>query len=175
MRAGIVVVGVVLLVIGAALLFVPLSPQPAQTLTQSSETTPAGFTIAGFSITGNIPITVTWSSNTTVLIVAVACSGTCANENLSTLSGVTQTGTSGTFSLNVPTGGQVWIAAGSLAGAPSSTTVNVKTALTTVGSLLLILGVLLLLVGLVLKSKSKAMRAPPPEPAASDAAPMTNQ
>lgn len=170
MRIGMVVVGVVVLIIGAALMFVPLSPQPSQTLTQTSESTPYAFTISGISLTGSIPISVSWTSNTTITLLAVACSGTCGN--LSTLSGVTlQTGTSGSFSLSVPTGGTVEIGTITTGGTPSSTTVNVTTALTTVGTILLVVGILLLIVGLVLKRKPKGMAQPPAMPA-QDSQPM---
>lgn len=172
MRMGMVVVGIVLLIVGAALMFVPLSPQPQQTLTQSSTTTPYAFTISGISITGSIPISVSWSSNTSVLLVAVACSGSCSSGNVSALSGATiQTGTSGTFSLNVPTGGTVEIAVGTITGGASSTTLNVKTALTTVGTIVLIVGILLLIVGLVLKGRPKPMAQPPMATPAQDASP----
>lgn len=172
MRIGMVVVGVVVLIIGAALMFVPLSPQPSQTLTQSSTSTPYAFTISGISLTGSIPISVSWTSNTTVLLVAVACSGSCSSGNVSALSGATiQTGTSGSFTLNVPTGGTVEIAVGTITGSASSTTVNVTTALTTVGTILLVVGILLLIVGLVLKRKPKGMAQPPAMPA-QDSQPM---
>lgn len=174
MRVGIVVVGVVLLVIGAVLLFVPLAPQPAQKLDQSSTTAPYAFTVSGFSITGSMPVSVSWTSNTSVLLVAVSCSGSCASANVSTLSGaVIQTGTSGSFTLSVPDGGTVEIAVGSVTGSPSSTTVNVTTAETTIGSILLIVGILLLIVGLVLRRKSsKPMAAASAMPAQDSQPPM---
>jgi uncharacterized membrane protein len=173
MRVGMVVVGVVLLVIGAVLLFVPVAPQPSQTMNESSIETPYAFQISGFSITGNMPITVSWTSNTSVTLLAVACTGSCNSGNISTLSGVeVQTGTSGTFNMNVPSGGTVEIGAAPLTGGPSTTTVNVTTSETTIGSILLIVGILLLIVGLVLKRKSKAMSAPPAMPAQESQPPM---
>lgn len=172
MRIGIVVVGVVLLVIGAVLLFVPLTPQPAQTLSSSSAA-PYEFQVSGFSITGSMPVSVSWTSNTSVILAAVACSGTCSG-NVSSLSGVVlQTGTSGSFTLSVPDGGTVAIVAESSTGGPSSTTVNVTTAQTSIGSILLIVGILLLIVGLVLKRKSsKPMAASPAMPAQDSQPPM---
>lgn len=174
MRAGIVVVGVVLLVIGAVLLYVPLAPQPAQTMTQSSSSaSPYAFQVSGFSITGSMPVSISWTSNTSVILAAVACSGTCSG-NISSVSGVVlQTGTSGSFTLSVPDGGTVAIVAESSTGGPSTTTVNVTTAETSIGSILLIVGILLLIVGLVLKRKSaKPMGASPAMPASDSQSPM---
>ncbi|HYK93612.1 MAG TPA: hypothetical protein VEY07_06180 [Thermoplasmata archaeon] len=164
MRAGIVVVGIVLAIIGAVLLFVPVSSQAAQKIDESG----AAVQVGGFSITGSIPVAVSWTSTEPVTFYAAACSGSCATGSIASLSGVTiQVGTSGTFTINQPSGGQ--IAFGFIPQNVSSTsataTVNMTTALTTVGSIVLIVGILILIVGLVLRSKSKASAMPPPQPA----------
>ena len=52
MRTGFVVVGVVLVILGAVLMLVPLVPQASVTVSQS---TPYVANITGFSITGTSP------------------------------------------------------------------------------------------------------------------------
>ena len=172
MRMGIVVVGIVLLVIGAVLLFIPISGQGTQTVSGSA---PSAFSVSGFSITGSIPVKMAWTSSSTITIAAVACSGTCGS--LATLSGLAiQTGTSGTITLNQPDGGQVLIGIFNSSGSGGgSAQVTITTALTTVGSILLIVGILILIVGVVLKSKSKAMAAPPMQAPGSDMSSDTQQ
>ncbi|MFI5414458.1 MAG: hypothetical protein ACHQ16_02170, partial [Candidatus Lutacidiplasmatales archaeon] len=175
---GIVVAGIVLLVIGAVLLFVPLVPQADQTIRSNSSLPVAAFSVSGFSVTGSIPVSVSWTANASVTVIAAA-GGTVANANISSVSGlVTQTGTSGSFTLSQPDGGEVVLGVfgGSAfggSGSNATVTFHVTTALTTVGSILLIVGILILIVGLVLKSKSAKMAAPaasqwtppPPQPA----------
>jgi uncharacterized membrane protein len=167
MRTGIVVVGVVLLVVGAVLLFVPITPQPSQKIASNSSTPVLLFSVSGFSVTGSIPISVSWSSTGPVTVAAATCSGTCQNRaNVSDVSGITlQSGTSGSFTLNQPNGGEVLIAAVNTGGGNATTTTfNVTTALSTVGTILLIVGILLLIVGVVVKAKSKPvpMQMAPP-------------
>jgi hypothetical protein len=182
---GIVVAGIVLLVIGAVLLFVPLVPQADQTIKSNSSLPVSVFSVSGFSITGSIPVSVSWTSNASVIVVGAA-GGNIANSNISSVSGiVTQTGTSGSFTLNQPDGGEVvlGVLGGSgFGGSGSNATVtfHVSTALTTVGSILLIVGILILIVGLVLKSKSAKMATPaagqwtpPPTPPAGGEMPPT--
>ncbi|MCI4355716.1 MAG: hypothetical protein L3K18_01045 [Thermoplasmata archaeon] len=184
---GIVVVGIVLLVIGAVLLFVPLVPQPDQTVKSNSSLPFDLFSVSGFSVTGSIPVAVSWTSNGTVTVVAAAGSSeaqyTGASGGVSGL--VTQTGTSGSFSLNQPDGGEVVLgvlSGSAFGGSSSNATVafHVTVAQTTVGSLLLIVGIVILIVGIVLKSKSAKMAAPaanqwtpPPSPPASGDMPPT--
>ncbi len=169
MRLGIVVVGVILLILGAVMLFVPLSPQPDQNVPSGSPSAPGSgvaiFSVSGYSLTGNIPVSISWSAPTAIVVGAVACSGTCQNPSPSASGATGQTGTSGTFSLNQPNGGEIELIAFTTAGSAVTVTFKITTALTTVGSILLILGILLLIVGVVLKSKSRA-----PAPAAAPAA-----
>jgi uncharacterized membrane protein len=171
MRIGIVVVGVVLLLIGAVLLFVPVVPQANQTVDTSSQLPFIAFQVSGYSLTGSIPISVSWTSPTAVEVFAAVCSGTCSNSSVgSSVSGVTlQSGTSGSFTLNQPNGGTVGIGALNSGGSGSSAptvTFSIKTALSTLGTLLLIVGILLLILGVVLKSKKAPAMAPAPMPAA---------
>lgn len=166
MRLGIVVTGLVILVIGAVLMFVPLVPQASQTTTGSAPF--AVLSVSGFSITGSIPVAISWSAPTTVIVAAAACSH--CSSNVSTVSGVIlQTGTSGSFTLDQPNGGEIAFAAVNSTGGPSPTvTYKITTALSTVGSVLLIVGIIVLIIGVVLKSKKAKMAA-----AAATSAPMS--
>ena len=164
MRAGIVVVGIVLLLIGAVLLFVPVSSQAAQNINESGATVQVG----GFSITGNIPVAVSWTSSEPVTFYAAACTGTCASGSITSLSGLKiQNGTSGSFMINQPNGGQIafGFVPTNISSTSATATVNMTTALTTVGSVLLIVGILILIAGAVMRSKSKMVAMPPPQPA----------
>lgn len=58
MRMAIVVVGIVLLLIGAVLLFVPVVNQQSQTVNTASATPFDEFSVSGFSITGSIPVSI---------------------------------------------------------------------------------------------------------------------
>jgi len=159
MRIGIVIVGIVLLVIGAVLMFVPVAAQSAQNVDTSSSSPYAVLSVSGFSLTGNIPVSVSWTASGTVEVISAACSASCDTGNASAISGVTiQTGTSGSFTLNQPDGGEILVGAinPSLSGAGQNVTFNITTALTSVGTILLFVGIVILIVGVVLRGKPKA-------------------
>jgi len=162
------VVGVVLVVIGVALMYVPLSPQPNQQVWYTEPRGDQGYvgSVSGWSITGSIPVAVSWSANgsTSVSVLAGTCSGNCSNGQVSDVT--YQNGTSGSFTLNQPNGGSVAMGVLSFNGAAESVTFKITTALTTVGAGLLILGIILVIVGLVVRSKRKSApeAAPPPTP-----------
>jgi uncharacterized membrane protein len=162
MRLGLVIVGVVLAIIGAALLFVPVVPQSNQTISTASSPPLAILSVSGFSLTGSIPVAVSWTANSSVTVFAAACSATCSNVSM--VSGTTvQTGTSGSFSLSQPNGGEVALGAIKASGPPSTVTFKLTTALSTVGTVLLIIGIVVLIVGVVLRSgKAKMATAMPP-------------
>ncbi len=162
MRVGFVVVGVVLIILAAVLMFIPIIQVASQTI---GTLQPYEANVTGFSITGSIPGTVTWSSNSAVEIdVATCTSVTSSNQCTGTVNTLpAQNGTSGTFSFNVPTGGAVAVAV--LNGGSAS--ITVKLAQSTIGLLLLIVGIVLLLVGLVFGRKKATAPAPtmaPPAP-----------
>jgi uncharacterized membrane protein len=170
-RIGLVVVGIVLLVLGAVLLFVPLVPQSSQTVSSDSAVPGEVFSVSGFSLTGSIPVTISWTSDSPVIVAAATCSGNCESSNVSSVSGVTtQTGTSGTINLNQPDGGEVgFFVVSESPGGHANATFNVKTALTSVGSILLIVGILVLILGVVLRSGPKNPPASAPPTPSSDA------
>ncbi|HTT34333.1 MAG TPA: hypothetical protein VLX64_00080 [Thermoplasmata archaeon] len=172
MRAGIVVIGLVFAILGAVLAFYPVLQTASTTLTPT-EPYEAWNVTAGLSITGTIPITVDWSSSTSVTVIAGTCdsvtgsgiTSACTNPHNSS-----ETGTSGSFSLTPKSGGAVLVAIE--IPTTASVSVTVKEAQTTVGDALLILGVLLFLIGLVMRRRGRARPAPlKPAPTSGPAAP----
>ncbi|MCI4338975.1 MAG: hypothetical protein L3J68_01405 [Thermoplasmata archaeon] len=165
MRAGLVVVGIVLAIIGAALLFVPVLPQSNETATSSSSTPYYAGSVSGFSLTGSIVVAVSWSTggNTSVNVIAATCGGSC--DNASDVSGITsQNGTSGSFTLSQPNGGSIVMGVIYSGETPVTVTFKITTTLSTVGTLLIVLGIILLILGVVLGRKSKAATPPTPQP-----------
>ena len=174
MRIGIVVAGVVLIVIGAVLLFVPITDQGTQTVTSSA---PEVLQVSGFSITGSIPVSISWTSSSAVEVLAAACSSSCDTGNINAISGLTiQSGTSGSFTLNQPNGGEIVLGVITTGGSSASATFTVKTALSLVGTILLLVGIVILIVGAVLRSRPKAEAMPPApvEPAEATTEPMSH-
>ncbi len=161
MRIGLVIVGVVLLIVGVALLLVPLVPQTNETVSSSSATPYYVASLSGFSLTGSIPIAVSWtSSGPAVTVIAGACSGTCSNQ--SQVTGITsQAGTSGSFTLNQPDGGSILMGEVYTGSGTANVTFTITTALSTVGTVLVPIGILVLIVGVVLKRKGAMAPAPP--------------
>jgi uncharacterized membrane protein len=175
MRIGLVIVGVVLLIVGAALLFVPVVPQSNETVSSSSTAPYYAASVSGFSLTGSIPIAVTWaSSGPSVTVIAGACSGSCISS--SQVSSITyQNGTSGSFTLSQPDGGSILMGVDQ-GGGGVNVTFKITTALTTVGSILVPVGILVLIVGAVLKRGGSKpapapMAAPEPTPTAPESPP----
>lgn len=158
MRAGLVVVGVVLLVVGAALLFVPLIPQASRTVTLGH----TGFTenLTGLSLTGSIAGSLSWSSNQTIEFWFASCPA--SNCTTRSISYQTHNGTSGTISFSYPSGTEI---AALIAAGPPGSAATVKVTLTepTYGTLLVLAGLFVLLVGVVLKRKPSPVpvSAPP--------------
>jgi len=161
-------VGLVAIVIGLVLVLVPLVGQGSQTVVYSTSNTKTlpyyEAAVSGFSLTGTIPIAVSWTANTSapVQVVAAACTASC-NGNIDDLSDLTnQTGTSGSFTLDQPNGGSIIFGILTTTGGnDASVTFKVTSALSTVGTALVVVGVLLLVIGLVLRSpRSEAPDAP---------------
>lgn len=171
MRTGIVVVGIVLLVLGAVLAFVPLVQTASQNV---SELTPAAYNVsATFSITGTVPLSISYTASQAVQIMVETCDSiTFSSSNAPQCknpSNATQNGSSGTFSVAVKPGGAFAVA---VIG-PGTATITVKEGQTTLGDILLILGIVILLVGLVLRKKARPAPAMMAAPSSNDsAAPM---
>ena len=164
MRLGILVAGIVLVIIGAALTFVPVVPQGSQTVRSNSTAPYYAGSISGFSLTGSIPVSVSWTASSDVEIVAVAASCDGAGcSNATQISGATlQSGTSGSFTLDQPDGGSIIMGVVSTPGGSSANaTFKITTAVTTVGAILAIVGIILVIVGAVVRKGRKATTVAP--------------
>ena len=176
MRRRWVILGLMFAAIGPILLFVPLVPEGTPTVSYVVTGGHANFTyyranVSGISLTGEIVIAVSWSSNTSfpVQVVAAACSASCA-DNFDQLTDVTnQNGTHGRFTLDQPNGGS--IAMGILSteqGSAASVTFTVTATLSTVGSALVIGWILLVAIGVIRRpipraeTSAPSWEAPPP-------------
>jgi hypothetical protein len=155
------------MLVGATLLLVPLVPAGSSSITYGHSFYAANLT--GFSLTGAITGTLSWSANGSVKFLFLSCGkSVCNGTDAST---ETEQGTSGSFSFSVPSGGAI----GGLieSGAPGATA-SIKVTLTqaTYGSLLLLGGVVVLLVGLALRRKPSpaVVTAPEDVPAPAHAA-----
>jgi uncharacterized membrane protein len=177
MRPVIVVVGIVLLIVGAVLLLEPVVPQGNQTISNNSALPYVIESVSGYSLTGSVVVHISWTAPTAVTVVGGACTANCNSS--SSASGVTeQSGTSGSFTLNQPNGGEILFGAlNPSTGKGGNATFTISTALATVGTLLVVVGILLVIAGAVLKSdKAKAQAAaanqatmnPPATPSYSD-------
>jgi hypothetical protein len=162
MRIGFLVVGVVLVLLAAILMFVPLITVSTATIS-SEEVYTANVT--GYSIVGTVAGSLSWTSTAPVTLSFVTCSVaatptgggyTCPGTGTST----NETGTSGSFAFALKSGGEI----GAYFSGPSgaSTSISVKLAQDTIGFILLVVGVLLFLAGLVLKHGAKPAPAVPP-------------
>jgi len=167
MRIGFVVLGVVLTLLGAVLMFIPLVTVSSQNIS-SNELYTANVT--GYSITGTVAGTLTWSTNASTTFTFRTCS-VAATPTLNgytcpgTQTNSSESGTSGTFTFSARSGGE--IVAYFDAGTGTTGSVSVKLAQETIGLIVLVLGVLLLLLGLVLKRPGKPVPpAPSPTPTA---------
>lgn len=159
MRAGIVVAGVVVLVIGLVLAFVPLVNQGSTHVGQFQSLAEGP---SGFSITGSIPVSITWSAATSGSLSVAVSSCSPSSASAGTCNGPytwhNQSGTSGSESFSIPDGGSAIFAFSSLGGA----SVTMTTALSTIGAILLVIGIIVLIVGLVLRRKQPKPSAVPP-------------
>jgi uncharacterized membrane protein len=156
-----VVLGVVLLIVGVVLLFVPVMPQTSQSLTAGTSQTSSDVylgQVSGWSLTGNIPVAISWNSSADVIVGYATQSGACPSYlNVSNLVVSTQNGTSGSFTVNQPNGGCIVLAA---AGYGSVVTFKITTSLTLIGTILVFVGIIVMIVGIVLRGKPKAQPQP---------------
>jgi uncharacterized membrane protein len=163
-RAGLILAGAVVVLLGVVLLTVTLVPQPNVVVTTDSSSSPYyEGSVSGFSLTGSIPVSVQWSSSgPSVTVVYAVCSGSCSNySQVSDLS--SQNGSTGAFQLHQPNGGSITLGV-VYGGGPVSVTFKISTALTTVGTALVVLGVVLLLLGIVLRRRKPPSPVPAPVP-----------
>jgi hypothetical protein len=161
-RVGVLIAGIVVIVIGAVLLFVPILPLQSQTVTSSA---PDIFNVTtAFSPTGGLQLSLTWSSATSITFAVFTCSS--INLNAHNFSGICrgpsiigfQNGTSGSFNFATKQGSTVF--AGIVSQRSGTASVNVSGSSPVLATILLVLGVVLAIVGVVLKRKVKASRVP---------------
>ncbi len=182
-RTGIVIVGVILLVLGAVLAFVPLVTQSVQQTGSSSSSGFSGYVWDNNGIILPATVKISWTATSTSEFFYITCTNTitqseaqASNFNLTsscngmktygaqstTFGGQTynyDSGTSGSQSISVPGGGTLLFQGASGTGGTINISASYPEPL--IGLILLIVGVLILLVGLVLKSKKRVAAAPP--------------
>ena len=145
MRKGLLVVGIVLLIIGAALLGLGLS-------SSISSTVPAGscLDLTPSSI-GSDPVTVSWSGASSTSTVTLSSTSDCSSSTVI----ASGTGASGSFTATLTSGTTYGITSSS--GSPSITVANHGLSLgELLGIVLLIIGILLAIVAVIAKAKPKA-------------------
>jgi uncharacterized membrane protein len=149
--AIVALLGVVLVVVGAVLSFVPVASQGAQTVTES---TPFTANETGYSLTGFVYASFSWTATSDIQFTLFTCPTLIANGQCSgTTYYVNQSGTSGSGSFSVQSGGFV-AAYISGTGNPSAS-LTIKLAEPTFGLIAIIVGLVLLLVGVILRKRSK--------------------
>lgn len=161
MRAGVAVVGVVLLVIGAVLWYVPL---PGTSTGQTNVAAGQGEVVQATAplalLTPTVSMTVTWtaSSSTQVRVLACGTDSGCGSPGSTPVA--SGTGTSGSLTFSADKGSYYLIEP------DHSATINVQPTVPILGGalglVLLIVGILLLVVGLV--ARKKQPRVVPMEP-----------
>lgn len=157
MRKGLLVSGIVVLVLGAA-----LAAYGFTFLNSQAETVPAYPSYAEFSVPsiGSASVTISWSgapSGTTVDVYR--CSTGCASSEGFTASG---SGSSGSVSFTAAQGQTYEIyAQGASSGVPATVKVTAISILDLIGIVLIVLGAVLVLLGAVMKARA-------PRPAAAE-------
>ena len=155
------------MVLGGIIAFVPLFPQPSSQLTGAAPD--SGYNVSSaFSLTGRVPVQVTWTSNVPVQIAILTCSSVKLNLSSNSLASicqdftlVVQNGTSGSMVLQVKPGGTVLIGLGSSPPSQSTpsngsfatrtATINVRLAQPMLGTLLLVVGGPVLVAGALMR------------------------
>lgn len=175
MRWVVSVAGVAVLLVGVLLLWVPLAPVSSPTFSPgpSPQSPVYLFSVSGYSLSGTIPVSIYWtmSGGTTVTLAAAACSNRCQSGNVSALSDISmQSGTTGTFKINQPNGGEIVVVLVSFSSPSHSVGVSLSilAGIPTVGSVLLIGGIALAILGVLLPSGRRPVSTPsvpPPTPA----------
>jgi hypothetical protein len=172
------IVGIVVIIIGAVLLFVPIVPTQSQKVTPSN---PDIFNVtAAFSITGQIQLALTWSASGSIEFAVASCnhldltatnfSHICQGPKVIGF----QNGTSGSFSWSSKLGATVFAGIVTQNGSSGpSASVDVKGSSPVLGSILLIVGIILLIVGAVAPRRRPAMAPAPTSTTTTTATPPT--
>jgi len=171
--------GVVILLVGVALLYVPVVPQFTSTQTVSLQSQNRGWyflleNVSGYSITGVVPVLVSFTSSALVDVEFATCTDVCHNftqlQQGQRVAGTNQIGilvgvTGGSISLNQPNGGSIWVAWGQQTTTPTSVniTYSVTTGLTVAGPLLLTAGSAVLVSGILLLMRQRTLTPRDPD------------
>lgn len=149
--------GTALILSGTVLIYVPVVSQGSHTRTL--EYPPGNWyyilteNISGRSLTGMIPVSISWSSNGSMDVVAAACNHPCLNESQLPKNSTTYQNlvTSGTVALDVRNGGSIFVAWFQQTDHPPSTefTYTVWTVQTTAPPVLLVSGSIILVLGVM--------------------------
>jgi hypothetical protein len=161
---------------GAILFFVPVVPQASHTRTLEFPPGDSDYflkeNISGFSLTGTIPVIISWSSNGSIDVVASACPHYCSNQSQLPSNSIVYESlvTSGSVYLSVPNGGAIFVAWYQQTDQPPSTalTYTVWTGLTPAGPILLISGSAVVVLGVTFRrmdaAESRRVSGGPIEP-----------
>jgi uncharacterized membrane protein len=169
-RAGFLIAGAIVIVLGLVLAFVPLLPAVSQSIPANTPRSTAlqgyEWNITGFSFTGKFALSLSWTSNQAVRTLIEVCSNGGFNGYFVCVGGGTPSwpgngsGTSGSDSFSVVTNTTVLIAMYGANGSQGYVTGHAADS--NVGLILLVVGIILLILGIVLKRKKKAEAVPPP-------------
>jgi hypothetical protein len=167
---GLWALGAVLLIAGGVLLFVPAVPNGPHTVTPPDLATQDRWyyvedNVTGFTVTGNVPFTLDWSSSAMLYLDYAVCPRPQSNfsgffngsfsiagcNEVYGLQGSSSDSPSGALSTGVPAGGSVVLAWGLFTYGPHniSITYTFWTGLTIAGPVLLILGLISIGLGVV--------------------------
>lgn len=162
----VVIIGVALLLSFVVFQFVPLASQPVNPISASGSTPFEIFSVGGFSISGSIPVLISWSASSPVTFVAATCPNACRNVNVNELKGITElSGTSGSFTLEQPNGGGIVLVALNQYGGSPVVSLSVFTGLATEAAVCLFVGIAVCILGVVWRPKGRPVRAPESFPA----------
>jgi len=176
MRRWVMILGIVLILIGIVLSYVPIVPEGNHTATVTFRSSIGIWTawyqfsenVSGYSVTGVIPVTISWSASAGTAADAAACFGYCTNvTEVESFMKTEGEGTSGSFSLLQPNGGSIFLALIQQTTPPASDnlTFSITAVLTVAGPLLLTFGTITIIFAGILRPKGDARqpKVPPPE------------
>jgi hypothetical protein len=156
MRIVLVIAGIVVLLVGALIQFVPLAPQPVNPISTYGGTPFETFSVGGFSITGSITVSISWTASSPVTFIAAVCPSGCHSANVSSLSDITtQSGKSGSLTLSQPNGGEIILVA--LSNTSTGVNPTVITVWATEAAVVLFAGVAVVIAGVVWRSPRRAV------------------
>jgi hypothetical protein len=169
MRRWLMVLGIVLILVGIVLSYVPIVPEGSHTATVALHSFASEWSgwyqfsenVSGYSLTGVIPVTISWTASAGTDADAAACFGYC--HNITQVEDFMKTegeGTSGSFSLLQPNGGSIILALIQQSTPPASDnfSFSITAVLTVAGPVLLTLGTIAIILAGILRPKGEARR-----------------